>query len=53
MSILNKHNYITILEPHTQTRNGLRKPDLISFKNDTTYIIDSIYYICSIILINY
>ena len=41
MSILNKHNYITILEPHIQTRNGLRKPDLIIYKNDTAYIIDT------------
>ena len=41
MSILNKHNYITILEPHIQTRNGLRKPDLIIYKNDNAYIIDT------------
>ena len=41
MSILNKHNYITILEPHIQTRNGLRKLDLIIYKNDTAYIIDT------------
>ena len=41
MSILNKHKYITILEPHIQTRNGLRKPDLIIYKNDTAYIIDT------------
>ena len=41
MSILNKHNYNTILEPHIQTRNGLRKPDLIIYKNDTAYIIDT------------
>ena len=41
MSILNKHKYITILELHIQTRNGLRKPDLIICKNDTAYIIDT------------
>ena len=28
--LLNKHNYITILEPHIQTRNGLRKSDIIT-----------------------
>ena len=39
--LLNKQNYITIHEPHIQTRNGLRKPDIITYKNDTAYIIDT------------
>ena len=32
MSILNKHNYITILEPHN--------PDSIIYNNNIVYIID-------------
>ena len=39
--LLNKQNYITILEPHIKTRNGLRKPDIITYKIDTAYIIDT------------
>ena len=39
-SILNKHNYITIITTHPNS-NGLRKPDLIIYKNDTVYIIDT------------
>ena len=39
--LLNKQNYITILEPHIQTRNGLRNPHIITYKNDTAYIIDT------------
>ena len=39
--LLNKQNYITILEPHIQTSNGLRKPDIITYTNDIAYIIDT------------
>ena len=39
--LLNKHNYITIHKQHIQTCNGLRKPDIIIYINDTTYIIDT------------
>ena len=39
--LLNKQNYITIHEPHIQTSNGLRKPGIITYKNDTAYIIDT------------
>ena len=40
---LNKHNYITILEPYIRTTNGLRKPDILTYKinSDTAYIIDT------------
>ena len=38
---LNKHNYITILEPYICKTNGLRKPDILTYKinSDTAYII--------------
>ena len=39
--LLNTQNYITIHESHIQTCNGLRKPDIITYKNDTAYIIDT------------
>ena len=39
--LLNKQNYITILEPHIQIHNGLRKPDIITYKNATAYIIET------------
>ena len=39
--LLNKHKYITVLEQHIQTRNELSKPDIITYKNDTAYIIDT------------
>ena len=56
--LLNKHHYITILEPYLETRNGLCKPDIITYKNDTAYILDtkiSIYisYVTYQILITY
>ena len=35
MLLLNKHNYITILEAHMQTRNELPKPAIITRMNDT------------------
>ena len=40
---LNKHKYITIIEPYIRTTNGLRKPDLLTYKvdSDTAYIIDT------------
>ena len=40
---LNKHNSITILEPYIRTTNGLRKPDILTYKinTDTAYIIDT------------
>ena len=38
--LLTTQNYITILELHIQTRNGLCKPDIITYKNDSSYIID-------------
>ena len=40
---LNKHNYITILESYIRTTNGLRKPDILTYKinSDTAYIIDT------------
>ena len=38
---LNKHKYITILEPYIRRTNGLRKPDILTYKinSDTAYII--------------
>ena len=40
---LNKHKYITIIEPYIRTTNGLRKPDILTYKvdSDTAYIIDT------------
>ena len=38
---LNIDNDITILEPYIQTRNGLRKTDLIIYNNDTAYLLDT------------
>ena len=35
MLILNIHNYITILEPHFQTRNGLCKPGFMIYAKYT------------------
>ena len=39
---MKKHNYITILEPYICTTNGLRKPDILTYKiiSDTVSIID-------------
>ena len=39
--LLYKHNYITFLEPRIQTRNGIRKLDLIIFNTTTSYLIDT------------
>ena len=41
MTILNKHKYRTITEPNIRTPEGLRKPDLLAYRNDTVYIIDT------------
>ena len=43
IQFLNKHNYITILEPYIRTTNGLRKPDILTYKinSDSAYIIDT------------
>ena len=40
---MNKHNYITIPEPYIRTTNGLRKPDILTYKinSDSAYIIDT------------
>ena len=40
---LNKHNSITIPEPYIRTTNGLRKPDILTYKinSDSAYIIDT------------
>ena len=40
---LNKHKYITIIEPYIRTTNSLRKPDILTYKvnSDTVYIIDT------------
>ena len=40
---LNKHNYITILEPYICKTNGLRKPDILTYKinSGTEFIIDT------------
>ena len=39
MTLLNKHKYRTITEPNIRTTEGLRKPDLQVYRNDTVYII--------------
>ena len=41
MTLLNKHKYRTITEPNIRTTEGLRKPDLQVYRNDTFYIIDT------------
>ena len=49
MSIINKHKYITIQEPHIQTYNSIHKPELIIYINCTAYIIDTQISIYTII----
>ena len=39
ITLLNKYTFKTILEPHIRTQLGLRKPDLLAYRND--YIIDT------------
>ena len=41
ISILNNHNYFTILEPNIKTLNRIRKPDLIIYLYNTAYLIDT------------
>ena len=38
---MNKYNYIKILEPYIRSTNGLRKPDILTYKinSETAYII--------------
>ena len=42
ITLLSKYKFITILEPHVDigTQLGLRKPDLLAYRNDIVYIID-------------
>ena len=41
ITLLNKYKFTTILEPHIRTQLGLRKPDLLAYRNDIVYIIDT------------
>ena len=41
ITLLNKHTFKTILEPHIRTQLGLRKPDLLAYRNDIIYITDT------------
>ena len=41
ITILNKYTFTTILEPHVRTQFGLRKPDLLAYRNYIVYIIDT------------
>ena len=40
ITLLNKYTFKTILEPHIHTHIGLRKPDLLAYRNDIIYNID-------------
>ena len=41
ITLLNKYKFTTILEPHIRTQLGLRKPDLLAYRNYIVYIIDT------------
>ena len=41
INLLNKYKFKTILEPHIRTQLGIRKPDLLAYRNDIVYIIDT------------
>ena len=41
ITLLNKYTFTTILEPHIRTQLGLRKHDLLAYRNDIVYIIDT------------
>ena len=41
ITLLNKYKFTTILTPHIRTQLGLRKPDLLAYRNDIVYIIDT------------
>ena len=41
INLLNKYKFTTILEPYIRTQLGLRKPDLLTYRNDIVYIIDT------------
>ena len=41
ITLLNKYKFTTILEPYIRTQLGLRKPDLLAYRNYIVYIIDT------------
>ena len=41
ITLLNKYKFKTILEAHIRTQLGLRKPDLLAYRNGIVYIIDT------------
>ena len=59
ITLLNKYTLKNILEPHIRKQLGLRKPNLLVYRNDIVYIIDmqistdTIYCICMFSIYKY